>query len=180
MTRAVDAGLDAPVPTCPTWDARALVAHQTMVHRWATAHVRGDDPNDVLNQTAIRETVEYLPGYYLEGHAALLDALRAAPPDLRALRFLNDAPAPREFWARRQAHETTIHSVDALAAQLGRWPKADETGIEVPLAIDGLDELLGGFFTRGQSKLVRRGGVPPRGRARPTPIGVGCCTSPSA
>ena len=38
------AGVDAPVPSCPAWDVRALLAHQTMVHRWATAHVRGEDP----------------------------------------------------------------------------------------------------------------------------------------
>ena len=40
-TRMVDtverAGFDAEVVTCPTWDGRALLAHQTMVHRWATA-----------------------------------------------------------------------------------------------------------------------------------------------
>ena len=50
-----------------------------MVHRWATAHVRGDDPGDVPNQTAIRTTVADLSTYYGEGHAALVDALRAAP-----------------------------------------------------------------------------------------------------
>ena len=38
------AGPDAPVPTCPGWTVRDLLAHQGMVHRWATAVVRGDDP----------------------------------------------------------------------------------------------------------------------------------------
>ena len=37
------AGLRAAVPTCPDWDVRALVAHQGMVHRWATAIVRGSN-----------------------------------------------------------------------------------------------------------------------------------------
>ena len=36
------AGLDAPVPTCPDWTVRDLVAHQGMVHRWAAALVRGE------------------------------------------------------------------------------------------------------------------------------------------
>ena len=67
--------------------------------------------------------------------------------------FLNDAGRPREFWARRQAHETTIHMVDALAAKLGRPPTADEATIEPALAVDGIDELVRGFFTRGRSKL---------------------------
>jgi uncharacterized protein (TIGR03083 family) len=147
------AGLDAPVPTCPAWTADALLAHQAMVHRWAAANVRGEDANAVPNQTEIRTTVDDLPAYYRDGHAALIGALRAAPADLAALTFLNDAPPPREFWARRQAHETTIHMVDALAAARGRVPAAREVDVDPALAIDGIDELLRGFFTRGRSKL---------------------------
>ncbi len=147
------AGLDADVPTCPAWDVRALVAHQAMVHRWAAAHVGRGDPDAVPNQTAIRTDVDDLPAYYRDGLAALLAALGDAPDDLTAMTFLNDAPPPRRFWARRQAHETTIHMVDALAAQLGRVPAADEVAVDTALAVDGLDELLRGFFTRGRSKL---------------------------
>ncbi len=150
---AVDAGMDAPVPTCPTWTAQALLAHQAMVHRWATAHVRGDDPDAVPNQTEIGTTVADLPGYYRDGLAALTTALLYAPPDLAAMTFLNDAPPPRDFWARRQAHETTIHMVDAVAATVGRLPTAEETDVDRSLAADGIDELLRGFFTRGRSKL---------------------------
>ena len=147
------AGPDAPVPTCPTWDVRALLAHQAMVHRWAAANVRGDDPDSVPNQTTIRTTVDDIESYYRDGHAGLLAALRSAPDDLQAMTFLNDAPAPRHFWARRQAHETTIHMVDALAASLGRVPASDEAAIGRAVALDGIDELLCGFFTRGTSKL---------------------------
>jgi uncharacterized protein (TIGR03083 family) len=152
-TYARDAGMSTPVPTCPAWAVDALVAHQAMVHRWATAHVRGDDPDEVPNQTAIRTTVADLPAYYDEGLAGLIAALRAASPDLDATTFLKDAPPPRDFWSRRQAHETTIHMVDALAAKLGRAPTADESGIDQSLAVDGIDELVRGFFTRGRSKL---------------------------
>lgn len=150
---AVEAGMGAPVPTCPDWTVEALVAHQAMVHRWATSQVRGDDPDGVANENEIRSTVADLLGYYRDGHAALVAALRAAPADLDTMTFLKDAPAPREFWTRRQAHETTIHMVDALAAGLGRVPAADEAGVERAFAVDGLDELLRGFFTRGRSKL---------------------------
>jgi uncharacterized protein (TIGR03083 family) len=153
LALAVEAGLHAPVRTCAAWDARALVAHQTMVHRWATAHVRGEDPEAVPNQTWIRSSVDDLPAYYTEGLEALVAALQAAPPDLQAMRFLNDAPPPREFWARRQAHETTVHMVDALAAARGDVPSTAEVDIDGPVAADGIDELLCGFFTRGKLKL---------------------------
>lgn len=145
--------MDVPVPTCPAWATDALVAHQAMVHRWATAHVRGDDPSTVPSQTEIRTSVGDLVGYFRDGHGALLAAFRDAAPDLKAMTFLEDAPAPREFWARRQAHETTIHMIDALAASLGRSPTANEADIAPALAVDGIDELLRGFFTRGRSKL---------------------------
>lgn len=147
------AGDDAPVPTCPAWDVRALVAHQSMVHRWATAHVTGADPSSLPGQTEIRRTVADLPSYYSEGLRRLVEALDDAAPDLTAMTFLNDAPAAREFWARRQAHETTVHMIDALAASLGRPPTAVEAAIDVDLAVDGIDELLSGFFTRGGSRL---------------------------
>lgn len=156
-TRMVDlatsTGLDADVPTCPSWDVRALLAHQTMVHRWATAVITGGDADAVPNQTTIRSTVDDLIDFTADGLHALIDALRTAPPDLEAMTFLNDAPAPREFWARRQAHETTVHGIDALAASVGRTPTESESAISAPLAVDGLDELLRGFFTRGKSKL---------------------------
>ena len=153
VERAEAAGLDAPVPTCPTWTVAHLLAHQAMVHRWATANVCGEDPDGVPTQTAIREEVAHLPTYFREGAATLHAVLRAAPPDLEAMRFLNDAPPPRQFWARRQAHETTMHMVDAESAARGRFPTTAEVAIDPPLAADGLDELLRGFFSRGKSKL---------------------------
>jgi uncharacterized protein (TIGR03083 family) len=148
-----EAGFDADVVTCPAWDGRSLLAHQTMVHRWATAHITGTDPEAVPNQTTIRETVEDIGSYFRDGADLLLRALRQAPDDLEAMVFLNDAPSPKMFWARRQAHENTIHAIDAVSARLGRVPIAAEAAIERDVAVDGIDELLCGFFTRGRSKL---------------------------
>ncbi len=141
------------VPTCPAWTVRELLAHQTMVHRWATANVTGDDPEGLPSQTDIAATVDDIVRYYRKGLDLLVSALASAPPDLEAATFLNDAPAPRRFWARRQAHETTMHMVDALAATLGRTPTAAEAAVTPAVAADGIDELLCGFFTRGRSKL---------------------------
>jgi uncharacterized protein (TIGR03083 family) len=148
-----EAGHEAPVPTCPAWSARSLLAHQAMVHRWAASHVTGLGQENVPTQTYLRDEADDLPGYYREGLANLVSALRVAPPDLKAMRFLHDAPPARQFWARRQAHETTIHMVDALAAALGRLPTAADAQVSADLAADGVDELLGGFLPRGRSKL---------------------------
>jgi uncharacterized protein (TIGR03083 family) len=145
---AVAAGLDAPVPTCPDWTVLDLVAHQGMVHRWAASHLRGEpiDPPEPLDREG-RESADVL-GWFDDGATALLQAIVDAPDDLDALVFLEDAPAPRLFWARRQCHETTIHAVDALGARLGRPARADETWIKPAVALDGIDELLVGFVTR--------------------------------
>lgn len=147
------AGLSAPVPTCPDWTVRDLIAHQGMAHRWAAGLVRGervDDPDgfEVEGRWAA-DPLDWL----CDGVLELAEALARAPADLQTLVFLNDAPAPREFWARRECHETTVHAVDALAAALGRAPRAEDTWIEPDLAADGIDELLGGFMTRPRSRL---------------------------
>lgn len=157
---ATAAGLGAAVPTCPGWTVRDLVAHLGMVHRWATAHVTGDRAAQQEAATVEAEAqgreVEDPMAWLLHGADDLVTALRAAPADLEAFVFLKDAPAPREFWARRQCHETTIHAVDGLSAALGRAPTAEEarrTGVSAALALDGLDELLTGFVPRRSSRL---------------------------
>ena len=144
--------LDAPVPTAPEWDVRHLIAHQGMVHRWATDCIRGErkDPSAYEAEgLAASDPVSWLR----EGGRRLITALAEAPADLDAWVFLDDAPAPRVFWARRQCHETTVHSVDMLAARLGRFPTADETWVTQQVAADGIDELLTGFMTRSRSTL---------------------------
>jgi uncharacterized protein (TIGR03083 family) len=150
---AATAGLSATVPTCPAWDVAELVAHQGMVHRWAAANLRGDTGHDTSASKAEAKAAADLLGWYSEGLAALVDTLTATAEDARATVFLNDAPPPRRFWARRQAHETTIHSVDAISALHGRWPTASDVDLDPALAADGIDELLTGFVTRGKGRM---------------------------
>ena len=153
--RAEGAGLTAPVPTCPGWSVADLVAHLGMVHRWATSHVRNDGAEVPTEDQILADVpADRLLTWFTEGVRDLLLALRLAPADTSAMVFLADAPPPVHFWARRQAHETTMHAADALAAQLGRPPTAVEASIDTELALDGLDELLTGFFPRGRSKLA--------------------------
>lgn len=146
------AGLRAPVPTAPEWTVRQLVAHQGMVHRWSASVLRGDE----ADAAALEEEGQRHPDpleWLRDGAVELAAEIHRAPDDVEALVFLRDAPPPRRFWARRQCHETTIHAVDALAAALGRLPRAEETWIHEPLALDGIDELLRGFLPRSRSRL---------------------------
>ena len=175
LAAATAAGLEAPVPTCPTWTVRALVAHQVMVHRWATAHVRGDDPDAGPNQTWIRSNIVDLPRYYREGLAQLVSSLRAAPADLVALRFLNDAPPAREFWARRQAHETTIHMVDTcwpLCRRPGR--RRRRSGSTLRWRWTGSTSCCAGSSPGGSRSCTTDRRARSRWRA-PTSTGAGCC-----
>jgi uncharacterized protein (TIGR03083 family) len=150
---AAAAGLAAKVPTCPAWDVAELVIHQGMVHRWAAANLRGQADHSTSDSAAQGRAAADLLAWYADGLSALLETLRTAQDDVKAMVFLRDAPPPRRFWARRQCHETTIHSVDAISAVQGRWPTAAEIDIDPPLAADGIDELLTGFITRGKGQL---------------------------
>ncbi len=149
---AGEAGLDVDVPSCPDWTVRRLIGHQGAVHRWARANLLGQDlewaPTEKQGRSA-PEPVEWLR----DGAIDLVATLVKVPDDVEALVFLEDAPPAKQFWARRQCHETTMHAVDVLAAALGRLPRADETWVGHDLALDGVDELLTGFVTRAKSRL---------------------------
>ena len=149
---AQEAGLDVPVPTCPDWTVRRLIGHQGMVHRWAAANLRGRTIEIDATERAGRRAASPVD-WLRDGAIDLVAAITAAPDDVQTVVFLNDAPGPRAFWARRQCHETTIHAVDALSAALGRYPTSADTAIDPAVAIDGIDELLAGFMTRNKSRL---------------------------
>jgi uncharacterized protein (TIGR03083 family) len=146
------AGPGAMVPTTPDWDVRRLVAHQGLVHRWATAMILGEPIDEDAVELEGLEAADQV-AWLCAGGERLVSVLEEAPDDLQTLVFLADAPAPRQFWGRRQCHETTIHAVDALAADLGRYPVAADTWVERDLALDGIDELLTGFLPRPRSRL---------------------------
>jgi len=147
-----------PVPTCPQWTVRDLIEHLGGAHRWAAAVVAGartENLPDEEQATLMAPPVDpnELVPWFADGAGTLLAAMDAAPVDLQAFTFLRSAPPARLFWARRQAHETTIHRVDLLAAQLGRIPSTAEAGVGPAVAVDGIDELLIGFIQRRSSRL---------------------------
>jgi uncharacterized protein (TIGR03083 family) len=142
---------DTPVPTCPGWTVRDLVRHVGEVHVWARSHVA--EARQAVNTDAA--SLMTWPGdddaalidWFRDGHAALVETLEKADPDLDCFAFL---PGPRgtRFWARRQAHETTVHRVDAQSAT------GSVTPVRPELAADGVDEILHGFFARRPSRFL--------------------------
>lgn len=143
LEAAATAGASAAVPNCPAWTVAELLAHVGTVHRWAAIFLREGAAATAGGKRprAAPAPADGLLDWYAEGHAALVAALHAAPPDLDCWTFIPGL-APRAFWARRQAHETAIHRADADSA-LDRIPTYDTA-----LAADGIDELFSGFFAR--------------------------------
>jgi uncharacterized protein (TIGR03083 family) len=141
---------DGTVPTCPDWTVRDLVRHMGGVHRWATGFVRGrTEPVDAdLDEVVGTWPADAdLADWLAQGCADLVAALATAPDDLQCWTFL-PAPSPRAMWARRQAHETAIHRVDAQLAvghPVSPWAPA--------FAADGVDELLSLFVPRRSTTL---------------------------
>ncbi|GAB2480760.1 maleylpyruvate isomerase mycothiol-dependent enzyme family protein [Jatrophihabitans fulvus] len=130
------AGWDAAVPGTD-WDVRTLVAHTGAVHRWSADIVRRTlATNETGGSAAFREDVPdaALAGWFADGHAALLDVLAHGDPDAETYRFYRGGSG-RDFWTRRQAHETAVHRADAEAAA------GEDPVVDAALAQDGLAEL---------------------------------------
>ena len=150
------AGLDAKVPACPAWRVRDLLKHVGYVHRWAAGYVREQHPKWV-DRASEKEILaggprdDALPGWFREGHASLVQALEAADPGMTCWTFL-ETPSPLAFWARRQAHETAIHRVDAEQAAAAAGAAGAQAGggasFAPAFAADGVDELIMGFLGR--------------------------------
>ncbi|WP_326665366.1 maleylpyruvate isomerase family mycothiol-dependent enzyme [Streptomyces sp. NBC_00385] len=144
---AQEAGTGAAVPTCPGWQVRDLLRHTTMVHTWAAAFVTEGHTSYVPDAGEPDLDGPELLDRFRAGHRSLVDALERAPQDLECWAFFA-APSPLAFWARRQAHETAIHRVDAESARGGPLsPVAPDH------AVDGVDELLRGFHARPKSRV---------------------------
>lgn len=152
---ADEVGLEAPIDTCPGWSMRDLVRHLSEIHLWAGAHVTRRAKKMWVDDLA--ELSEYWPDlavfwpddqdltdYYRRTNANLVNQLESAAPAVEAMTFL-PAPSPLAMWARRQAHETSIHRFDAQNA--GGTP----SGFDPVLAADGIDELLTAFAPRAST-----------------------------
>ena len=158
------AGLGAPVPPCQPWLVKDLLRHTGYVHRWAAQHIT-ERPANILDGPPEPEILQggapdqELLAWFRDGHAALVEALESADPDVQTAVFMADTPSPLAFWARRQAHETAIHRVDAESAT------GNAVTFPAAFAADGVDELIMGFGRRRkyQPSAVHPGGDPAAG-----------------
>ena len=125
------AGLQTSVRTCPGWTVEDLVLHVAGIYRRNAAQIVAPDP---LVRVEVTPPHGLQPIAYLEAsQMALVDALRERQPEDPCWNFTNDNET-LAFVARRIAHESAIHRVDAeLTRGLAH-------AIDPELAADGLDE----------------------------------------
>ena len=128
--------ISVAVPTCPGWTIADLTRHTGTIHRWATRIVRERAGSRIAfpEGESPRDSADGWAQWLTAGAAPLLAALRAAGPGAAVWTW---GPGRSSgWWARRVAHETTVHRADAELA-LGLVPSIDPVA-----AADGIDEFL--------------------------------------
>jgi uncharacterized protein (TIGR03083 family) len=128
--------MDRPVPSCPGWVGRDVVAHTGTVHRLIGDRLkRGSKGQDDVERPVVPDDDGVL-AWYREGLEDLLATLAKADPGKPVWNWSSIWPDTAAFWPRRMAHETSVHRVDAQQAAGAQLP------IDTALAADGVDEFL--------------------------------------
>ena len=133
---AVRAGPGVPVPPCPGWTTQRLVSHIARVHTWVIGALDADPGTTPPKAERPPEDWDALLTWWDGQVDMLLGKLRKAGPDAPVWTF--DGSDVTAFWARRQAHETAIHRLDAEHAA-GDVPTLL---FDPDFAADGVDEAL--------------------------------------
>ncbi|MEV6941270.1 maleylpyruvate isomerase family mycothiol-dependent enzyme [Streptomyces sp. NPDC051172] len=135
------ADLTATVPTCPDWTLEMLVLHMGGALRWSGTLVRKRAEENVPDEEIPRgdgpETpgdAEALDAWLAEAGELAVGALREAGPDAKVWSW--SAIHTSGFWARRMAHEITVHRADAALTAGLPYEVAPE------VAVDAIDEWL--------------------------------------
>jgi uncharacterized protein (TIGR03083 family) len=158
---ALTGRLDSSIPYCAGWTGRDLACHLAGVYRWAaTVVAKGlDRPPAAEDRAALFADPDPADDTGVlrrlrEGSELIVATLQAAPVDLECWTIWPGG-TPRDFWIRRQLHETVVHCVDARNA--GLTEAAAEAGAQLPaqLCADGVDEMVVGFSSRYSRKLQR-------------------------
>jgi uncharacterized protein (TIGR03083 family) len=147
------ASLDTAVPTCPGWDVGQLVSHLGGIYGRVGYIVssRALEPPD-RSKLPVAPEGEALIGWFAEQRAAVFASLESADDATRVWNWTADSPGSASFWARRMAHETLIHRVDAELAQ-GLQPAQPMPEV----AADTVTEFLELFLPRFEAKLKEAG-----------------------
>ena len=149
---------DAPVPSCPEWNANDLLWHLAQVQWFWGTVVREQlsGPQAEQLKPARPDDRAGLAGFYDRARHDLCDVLAATAPGTAAWTWSEDHTVG--FIRRRQAHEALIHRIDAELAA------GDRTGMDPQLSADGVDEALRvmygygpawGIFTPGDAEPLR-------------------------
>jgi uncharacterized protein (TIGR03083 family) len=139
VVAAIPLDPSAAVPHCPGWDLRELGRHLTEIYRYVTEIVTTratSSPDDPVVDD------EDVPAALDAALDDLVEALTEAGPDTPMWNWTVRQPHDAAFWARRMAHESAVHRVDAQQA-LGVSEPIDDD-----LARDGIDELVAVFGPR--------------------------------
>ncbi|MGW5368737.1 maleylpyruvate isomerase family mycothiol-dependent enzyme [Streptomyces sp. NPDC004009] len=135
------ADLAATVPTCPKWSLEDLVRHMGGALRWVDTLVRARAQEEIpLERVPAgarpeeRGDAVALDKWLAETGESTVAALREAGPGTAVWTWAGDRDCG--FWARRMAHEITVHRADAALAAGLPYDVAPD------IAADALDEWL--------------------------------------
>lgn len=135
------ADLTATVPTCPDWSLEELVLHMGGALRGSGALVRARVQRKIPYEQVPRGDGPEPPGdaaaldaWLAEAGELVVGALREAGPDAKVWSWADVHTSG--FWARRMAHEITVHRADATLAAGLRYEVAPD------IAADAIDEWL--------------------------------------
>jgi hypothetical protein len=135
---ALKAGPDAVVPTTPGWDVLRLVRHIARVHNWVVCTLDAGPAADEVRAERPPADWDSALAYWDIQVDTMLTQFREHGPDAPARTFRG--AGTNAWWARRQAHETAIHRLDAEHAAHG--DDVDHLVFDPELAADGIDEVL--------------------------------------
>lgn len=140
--------LSEPVAHLNRWKVRDVVAHLGGIHRW-TARILTERSMAGPGFKKSKLDGPELCDWFDEGAALLLDLFGAADLAEPCPNFNPGSDSTFGWWARRQAHEATVHRWDVEQALRSTTP------IPAGTAADGIDEFLDTFIrTRGKQTLA--------------------------
>ncbi|MBB4911794.1 maleylpyruvate isomerase N-terminal domain-containing protein [Actinophytocola algeriensis] len=135
---AVTAGPGAEVPTCPGWTVHRLVRHIARVQAQVVLSFDADPAGDAPRTERPPEDWDELLAFWDTTVDTMLAGLALRGPGQSAWAFAHFSGT--SFWARRQAHETAVHRLDAEHAAYG--DDVPHLVFDPGFAADGADEVL--------------------------------------